>query len=160
MGKRTEVGKTADAGYQVGVRRTLPCSEERLWRLLLSPAGLETWLGGPAEIAEGVRFRLDNGTTGEIRVYRPGSHIRLGWRPAGWGAPSTLQVRVMAARRGTTLSFHQEHLAGAAERAAMKAHWEGVIGSLAGMLPGGGKRPGDDRPGPAGRENHAGAGGR
>lgn len=134
MADRREVGKTADAGYQIGVSRTLPFSEEHFWALLLSPDGLRVWLGGPAEIAERAPFALANGTRGEIRVYKPWSHIRLTWQPADWPAPSTLQVRVVPAYRKSILSFHQEHLAGPAERAAMKAHWEGVIGQLAEML--------------------------
>ena len=134
MDERGGVGKTATAGYQIGVRRTLPYSEEQVWALLLSPDGLQVWLGGPAEIVPGAPFRLDNGTSGEIRVYKPWSHVRLTWRPTGWPVPSTLQIRVIPAHRKTTLSFHQDGLAGAVERAAMKAHWEGVIGHLAEML--------------------------
>ncbi len=136
-GERGGVGKTARAGYEIGVRRTLPCAEEQLWALLLSPEGLRTWLGGPAEIAEGAPFTLDNGTSGEIRVYKPWSHIRLIWQPAGWVDPSTLQVRVMPAAHGTTVGIHQEQLGGEEERERMKAHWEQVIGRLAEMLHGG-----------------------
>lgn len=136
MAERQDVGKTASVGYQIGVSRTLPYTEEEIWALLLSPDGLWVWLGGPAEIAAGAPFRLANGTTGEIRVYKPWSHLRLTWQPAGWPAPSTLQVRVNPAHQRTTLSFHQDHLAGPAERAAMKAHWEGVIEELAEMLKG------------------------
>lgn len=133
MAERPEVGKTADVGYQVGVRRTLPFAEEALWAVLLSPAGQEVWLGGPVEMAAGIRFSLPNGTSGEIRVHKPWSHLRLTWQPTGWATPSTLQIRVVPARRGTTLSFHQEHLGGGAERAAMKTHWERVIERLAEM---------------------------
>lgn len=128
------VGKTADVGYQIGVRRTLPSGEEALWSLLLSPEGMTAWLGGAIELEDGARYTLDNGTTGQVRVYKPWSHIRLTWRPQGWARPSTVQVRVLAASRGSTLSFHQEHLADGAARATMKAHWEGVIERLAGML--------------------------
>lgn len=134
MGEQRSVGKTAGAGWQIGVRRTLPCSEEQVWALLLSPDGLRVWLGGPADIVAGAPFRLDNGTSGEIRVYKPWSHVRLTWRPTGWPEPSTLQVRVIPSHRKTTLSFHQDQLPGAVERAAMKAHWEAVIGHLAEML--------------------------
>lgn len=128
------VGKTADAGYQIGVRRTLPCGEEALWSLLLSPAGQAIWLGGAIELDAGARYTLDDGTTGQVNVYKPWSHLRLTWQPQGWARPSTVQVRVMAARRGTTLSFHQEYLANGDARSAMKAHWEGVIERLATFL--------------------------
>jgi uncharacterized protein YndB with AHSA1/START domain len=129
-----DVGKTARVGYEIGVRRTLLFSEERVWALLLSPDGLRMWLGGPAAIADGAPYTLANGTAGRISVYKPRSHLRLTWQPTGWVQPSTLQVRVIPASRGTTVSFHQEHLRDAAARTQMKAHWEQVIDSLTEML--------------------------
>jgi uncharacterized protein YndB with AHSA1/START domain len=134
MAERREVGSTADAGYQIGVRRTVPASEERVWARLLSPAGLQIWLGGFSGVDAGMQFAFPSGVSGEIRVYKPWSHLRLTWRKPEWDAPSVLQVRVIPARTGTTLSFHQDHLHGPAERAAMKAHWERVIEDLAAVL--------------------------
>lgn len=135
MSERVDtVGKTADVGYQIGVRRTLVCGEEELWSLLLSPVGMTAWLGGAIELEDGYRYALDNGTTGQVRVYKPWSHIRLTWKPQGWARPSTIQVRVNAANRGTILSFHQEQLADVAARVAMKTHWEEVIARLATLL--------------------------
>ncbi|WP_372813959.1 hypothetical protein [Paenibacillus sp.] len=43
---REPVGQTSSVGFQVGVRRTLPLSQEQAWRLLTSPEGLSWWLGG------------------------------------------------------------------------------------------------------------------
>jgi hypothetical protein len=111
-----EVGKTADVGYQIGVSRTLPFSEEAIWGLLLSPEGQAVWLGGP------------------IELYKPWSHFRLTWQPPGWTRPSLIQVRVIPAKTGTTLSFHQEHLRDGAARSEMKARWEGVIDELTKQL--------------------------
>lgn len=132
--KPKEVGKTADAGYQIGVRRTLPFSEQEVWHALLSPDGLATWLGGAKQLAEGTPYLLDNGTAGEVRVYKPGSHIRLTWQPKDWASPSALQIRVIPAANGTTISFHQDRLGSVAERNTMKAHWEEVILRLEKML--------------------------
>ncbi len=105
-----------------------------MWAVLLSPEGLRTWLGGVAELEVGRRFAFRDGTSGEIRVYKPWSHVRLTWQRVDWEAPSTLQVRVIAARTGTTLSFHQDQLGSATDRVAMRDHWEQVIGRLAEML--------------------------
>ena len=99
-----------DAGYQIGVRRTLPASEERLWALLRSPEGQRVWLGGVTDLEPGSRFAFADGIRGEIRVHRPWSHLRLTWQLPAWEAPSIVQVRVLAARSGATLSFHQDHL--------------------------------------------------
>jgi uncharacterized protein YndB with AHSA1/START domain len=130
-----EVGRTLDAGYQIGVRRTLPVSEERLWALLLSPEGQRLWLGGVTDLEPGTKFVFPDGTRGEVRVHRPWSHLRLTWQPPAWDAPSFVQVRVLPARSGaTTLSFHQDHLEGPTERAEMKARWEEAVGRLAALL--------------------------
>jgi uncharacterized protein YndB with AHSA1/START domain len=128
------VGQTASVGFQVGVRRTLPCADEALWRLLTSEEGLTGWLGGPIPLQQGATYTLADGTTGELRIFRPGSHLRLTWQPPGWAAPATVQVRVLPAKGGTTLSIHQERLPDGATRAAMKAHWEERIARLAALL--------------------------
>lgn len=128
------VGQTVSVGFQVGVRRTLPCADEALWQLLTSEEGLTIWLGGPIPLQRGARYTLADGTIGELRVFRPGSHLRLTWQPHGWATPATIQVRVLPARSGTTLSIHQERLPDGATRAAMKAHWETVIARLAALL--------------------------
>jgi len=128
------VGQTAHSGYEIGVRRVLPRAAEAVWEVLLSPAGLTTWLGGPVELREGAAYRLANGTCGAIKVWKPGSHIRLTWQPRDWVQPSTLQLRVLPAKHGTTVSFHQEQLSGAAARTLMQAHWEQVLVELAKLL--------------------------
>ena len=128
------VGQTASVGFQVGVRRTLPCADETLWRLLTSEAGLAICLGDPIAPQQGASYTLADGTTGEVRIFRLGSHIRLTWQPPAWAAPATVQVRVLRAKGGATLSFHQEGLPDAATRAAMGAHWEAVIVRLAALL--------------------------
>jgi len=51
---RRETGETADAGYQVGVQMVVPLERGELWDLLISPAGVRTWLG---RARSGVRAR-------------------------------------------------------------------------------------------------------
>ncbi len=128
------VGQTTSVGFQIGVRRTLPCTEEALWQLLTSEEGLTIWLGGPIPLQQRTPYTLVDGTSGELRVFRPRSHLRLTWQPRGWAAPATVQVRVLPAKSGATLSIHQEWLPDGAARIAMKAHWEGVITRLAALL--------------------------
>lgn len=134
------IGQTARSGFQIGVRKTLPFSPDEIWSALLSPEGTTIWLGGPVQIAEGGSHALENGTTGTIRVYAPGSHVRLTWQPAGWTQASMVLVRVMPAKTGTTLSFHQEQLDGPARRAMMKERWDRVIATVY-LLIGEGARP-------------------
>ncbi|MFD2328224.1 TetR family transcriptional regulator [Cohnella sp. GCM10020058] len=122
------VGKTKDAGYQIGMRRTLPVTVEEAWRYLTGTDGLRVWLGEAEDVVvrEGENFATREGNSGRFTVVKPLSHVRLQWMKSDWEAPSTLQIRVLAAKQGATISIHQEKLSGPAAREEMKAHWEGV----------------------------------
>jgi uncharacterized protein YndB with AHSA1/START domain len=126
------VGQTAETGFQIGVQRTLPISVDDAWQLLMSPEGVRAWLGDAAPRWEkGEKYALRDGSAGEVRVFKPGSHLRLAVHPAGWPRASTLQVRVMpSGERKTVISFHQEHLPGAAERDARRRFFEAALDSL------------------------------
>ena len=127
-----ETGKTKDAGYQVGIRRTLPVDVDEAWRLVTSPAGMRAWLGDGAEIElePGSEYTLADGSGGIVRVVRPGSHLRLTWICDGWPRPSTIQVRVIPAARGTTIALHQEHLPHAAARQQRRARFAAALDEL------------------------------
>lgn len=109
----TPTGLTKDAGWQIGVRKTLPVALEDAWNLLVSEEGLSIWLGGlpnfePAEDAE---YELPDGTRGKVTVFKQISHLRLTWYPPGWPRPSIIQVRVIpSGKKKTVFAFHQEHL--------------------------------------------------
>ena len=133
MAGEREVGRTADAGWQIGVRRTVAADPDAVWALLRSPDGMEIWLGGAISLEPGP-YRLEDGTDGEVRVDEPGSHIRLTWRPPGWEEASLVQVRVIPAATGTTIAFHQERLADAMARDLMRARWSGVADALRARL--------------------------
>ncbi|HET7232854.1 MAG TPA: SRPBCC domain-containing protein [Longimicrobium sp.] len=128
-----EVGKTRDAGYQVGIRRTLPVDVAEAWRLVTSAEGMRAWLGDGArvELAPGHEYALADGSTGMVRVVEPESHLRLTWLPAGWPRPSTIQVRVIATVDGrATVAFHQEHLPSAAARQERRAHFAAALAAI------------------------------
>lgn len=127
------VGLTAAAGFQVGVRRTLPITQEEAWRLLISPEGLSLWLGEveTLALARGTAFATREGNHGELRVVKPMHQLRMSWQRAGWSVPSTLQIRLLPTKQGgTTISFHQEKLKDLYAREQMKAHWEDVLHRL------------------------------
>jgi hypothetical protein len=128
-----EVGLTRDGTYQLGVRRTLSMDVHTLWKRLVSAEGMELFTG-VAETAEadaiGLRRMADDGLQTELVVFAQESHLRMRWRRPGWKNDSTLQLRVLGAARGATLSVHQEGLSDAAARAELLAHWEKAIGSL------------------------------
>ncbi|HEU4882884.1 MAG TPA: SRPBCC domain-containing protein [Longimicrobium sp.] len=129
-GKRA-VGQTAETGFQIGVQRTLPISVDDAWQLLMSPEGVRAWLGGAARWEKGEKYTLQDGSAGEVRVFKPGSHLRITLHPEGWPRASTLQVRVTpSGEQKTVISFHQEHLPGAAERDTRRRFFEAALDAL------------------------------
>jgi hypothetical protein len=130
-GKRV-LGQTAAAGFNVGAQRTLPIAVDDAWKLLLSPEGVRAWLGGAAPHWEkGQKYALKDGSGGEVRVFKPGSHLRITWQPEGWPRASIIQVRAMPkGEQKTVISFHHEHLPGAAEREERRRFLEAALDAL------------------------------
>jgi uncharacterized protein YndB with AHSA1/START domain len=119
-------GLTQDAGWNVGVSRTLPHPPEAVWEFIASPVGIELWLGEgavlPAEPRKGDTYSTKSGTGGEVRGYRRGTRIRVTY------GRTTAQVTVSSAPDGrAVLNFHQERMSSAEEREAQRGHWEGAM---------------------------------
>jgi uncharacterized protein YndB with AHSA1/START domain len=125
-------GQTASAGWEVGVRKTFAVTPERAWETVVTPPGLNVWLGTDADFSavKGYRFQTREGTTGEVRSAEEGRLLRLTWRPAGVSNDSTVQIRVLPAAGGATVSIHHERLGNAEEREQMREHWREVLGEL------------------------------
>jgi uncharacterized protein YndB with AHSA1/START domain len=136
------IGLTKDTGWQIGARRTFPLGLEAAWRLIISPAGLQTWLGAPRGTfhEQGGRYDLPDGTTGEMRVYKPNSHVRLTWHPPDWPRPSTIQVRVISSGEKTVISFHQEHMPGPEAREARRSFFKTALDQLGDIIKAGSVR--------------------
>jgi uncharacterized protein YndB with AHSA1/START domain len=125
-------GQTKSNGWEVGVRRTLPISADRAWELIATPPGLDVWLGTDSDMRfeKGLSYRTIDGTRGEIRTAEEGRLIRLTWQPLEMSNPSTLQIRVVPVRSGTTISFHHERLGDAEAREAMRIRWSQALDAL------------------------------
>lgn len=124
------VGQTASVGYQVGVRRTFPISQEEAWAFLTSSEGLKLWLGSLSflNLHKGETFTTSEGISGEFRVVKPFQQLRLKWEKNEWEKPSTLQIRLLSDNPDkTTISFHQENLDHPNTREQMKLYWEDVL---------------------------------
>ena len=132
------VGLTKDAGFQIGVRRTVDVSPQCAWDILTSNDAVNIWLGdvGELRLEPGASFRTGNGTTGTFRIVKPGSHVRLAWQPPHWSNESTLQVRVLPrpTQGRATVSFHQEKLRDTGQRQQMHRHWLQVLDQLEGLF--------------------------
>lgn len=130
------IGDTKTQGWEVGVRRTLPVSAEKAWKLLMTQPGLGYWLGTgvDAPFRKGDTFTTSEGTYGEIRSYNEGSLIRMRWQPQEWDFESTLQIRVTPAKTGATISFHHERMRNGEPRAVMRQRWSEAIDKLASLI--------------------------
>ena len=133
------VGLTRDAGWQVGVSRTLAVDLDTVWAHLVSPEGLDTWLGLGARPApeRGARYETEDATTGEIRSWREGDRLRATRQAPGDDHETTVQVALGATPTGTRMTLHQERMASAAERQRMREHWRSVADAFEEALAGG-----------------------
>ena len=133
---KSPVGRTKDAGWQIGVSRTVHADLDDVWDFLISSAGLATWLGGgietPLEVAQ--QYRTDADVRGEIRSLRPYDRIRLTWQPPERADHATIQIALTATKTGCTLRIHTERLIDADEREQMRSHWRGIADAIEGTL--------------------------
>ena len=123
-------GHTRDAGWQIGVSKTVDHPLEKVWDFLTSPAGTAIWLGHGATLLEekGAPYETDDGTVGHTRSYRDLDKIRLTWRPASSDHDTIVQVALRPnGPRRTMLRFHQDRMADASEREEQRRHWQAVM---------------------------------
>jgi hypothetical protein len=130
-GRRT-LGQTADGGFQIGVRRTVAMTPDEAWRRVASPEGVRAWLGDAPGLSleKGARYATGGGCTGEVRVSKPGSHVRITRREPGWARASTIQVRIIPAGERSTISFHEERLPAVADREERRRHYQAALDAL------------------------------
>ncbi|MFD2683866.1 SRPBCC domain-containing protein [Streptomyces phyllanthi] len=124
-------GLTKDAGWQIGVSRTLDHAPSAVWEFISGPEGLALWLGPGARLTpeRGAPYETAAGVGGEVRGYRPGDRIRVTY------GTTTVQVTLTAAAEGrTVLGLHQERMASAEERERQRAHWRRVMDRVAAAL--------------------------
>ena len=132
------VGQTRDAGWQVGVSKTIPYPLDQVWSFMSSAEGIALWLGPGASLRreKGSAYETDDGITGEVRGYHDRDRIRITRLGKGADHETTMQFTVVALDDRTTLTFHEERLADADERERRRTHWQGVLASVLAELEG------------------------
>jgi uncharacterized protein YndB with AHSA1/START domain len=133
----TQTGHTKDAGWQIGVSRTLDHPVTEVWDFITSPEGVAIWLGEGTTVPRepGEIYETTIGVRGETRSFRELDRLRLTWRPADWTHDTILQLTVSSSGEGRArLGIHQDHLAGAGEREHQRTHWKAVIAAVAEKL--------------------------
>ena len=129
------VGRTRDAGWQIGVSKTVDHPVAVVWDFITSPEGVAIWLGEGVTIARGTEYETKAGVQGEVRSFRELDRLRLTWRPPGWTHDTTLQLTVTSAGEGRArLGVHQERLADATEREQQRTHWKAVVTEIVAAL--------------------------
>jgi len=125
-------GLTKDAGWEVGVRQTVPAPLPVVWNFLLGD-GLPLWLGETTMLPreKGAAYETADGVRGSVRGYAEGAKIRLSWHPDDWPHDTILQLTVKESATGTTIGIHHEKLADRDERRMMLGHWKSVVADLA-----------------------------
>lgn len=133
--QRKPVGLTKDSGWQFGLRKTFPYSQEYLWDFMFSDKGLNIWLGElDGELNINRAYKTKEGTEGFVTVFTPYSHIRMNWKKKNWMNFSTVQVRIIGNLEKATISFHQEKLADDNQREEMKAYWNNKMAEIANAI--------------------------
>ena len=129
MEKTKVVGQTRDAGFQIGVRKTVAVPAETVWNFLFSEAGLSIWLGKMSleNFELGKLFKTEEEIEGKLSVFKPNSHIRLTWTAKHWTNTSALQIRVIPSKEKATISFHQDKIIDGQQRDEMKKYWDKII---------------------------------
>lgn len=134
---RRPVGLTRDAGWQVGVSRTIAADVETVWALLTSPTGLAVWLGPGATLGDspGSPYATHDGLRGELRSLRPLDRIRLTWQREDMDHDTTVQVAIAPAGGDRcVVRWHQERMHSAHERESQRVHWRGVMARVEELL--------------------------
>jgi uncharacterized protein YndB with AHSA1/START domain len=130
------VGLTKDAGWEVGVSRTVPVPLDDVWAFLTSRKGVKLWLGAgvtfPMDVGDA--YKTTSGATGELRGYQERRRVRLTHRPKTAAPETTIQVALTGTAGGTTIHFHQERMTGPEERARQRAYWRAVMGRVVDAL--------------------------
>jgi hypothetical protein len=110
-----KVGLTKDAGWQFGIRRTVPFNPRDVWDYLFSEKCASIWL---------------KDVDSQFSTIKKYSHIRTKWKLSSWSNKANLQMRVIPHNNKTTIAFHIDRLQSEQQRNASKIYWTNVITDL------------------------------
>jgi uncharacterized protein YndB with AHSA1/START domain len=132
--RSSKTGPTKDAGWEVGVRKTVAASLPVVWEYLMGD-GMALWLGETEFKRERDElYDTEDGVRGEVRTVTENVRLRLTWQPKDWPHDTVLEINVKEVPAGTTIVIHHDHLRDREERYMMLGHWKNVIADLANVI--------------------------
>ncbi|MBN8226078.1 hypothetical protein JYK02_00980 [Corallococcus macrosporus] len=123
-------GRTADGGYQAGVRRSYAVGSEMAWAAWGEEAGLVRWVGACSQpLTQGEQVSLPDGTRLKVVRRVPPQQLRLRLERDEWPRARTVQLRVLPSVHGVTVALHAEGLPDAEAREETLARWTRALES-------------------------------
>lgn len=107
-----KIGLTKDAGWQFGIRKSVPLNANKVWDFMFSENGTKLWLKGADK---------------EFSTFKNLSHIRTKWILKDWTNEATLQMRLLSNKDKTTIAFHIDKLLNENQREEVKTYWTEML---------------------------------
>ena len=135
MTTATESSEVPTEGVQgapvIEVSRVVPFPIDRVWQLLITPAGAEALLGEGARLGtKGEPWHSVDGSHGVVRSFHPMEQVRLSWH-ADEHAPATLvDLRLTPDGAGTRLDLRHEHIDDAGLGQSLPQRWDDALARI------------------------------
>lgn len=123
---KNKVGLTKDAGWQFGIRKSVPLNINEVWELLFSEDIIQHWI---------------KHATREFSTFKQFSHIRTKWKLKEWANEAALQMRLLSNKDKTVIAFHIDKLLNETQRSETKSYWENAIKTITEQITAGRQKP-------------------
>ena len=103
-----------------------------MWAFFLSEAGIAVWLGEikMADFELQKPFITKEGIEGKLTVFVPDCHFRFKWKPTDWEKPSTVELRVTAAKGKSRVIFHHTGFFKIEQQEELRSYWKNVCSKM------------------------------
>ena len=110
---------------------TLEAPVERVWEMIVSPAGARVLLGPGAKFAgKGEPWRSKDGPSGVLRSYHPQEQLRWSWHETPDAPATIVELDLQPDGAGTRLDLHHH---GVEDPPAYQARWTSALDRLRAM---------------------------
>lgn len=136
-GRRKE-GQDINGKYMVTATKSLPCGVRDVWKVLLSPRGLEIWLSplSKLDLLPKVEFETKDGFFGEVRTVSSFRRARLFWQSPDWEKHTVLEVLLVPKPgKRSILVFNHTGIGEARTKEALRVRWRKAADRISSLLP-------------------------